>query len=165
LDPCYKVYVVDINEEGEIESWILHMAMYGLKQAGHKWYEKLRRIVEEGSSLKHCIGDEGTYTSNDSLIETHVHDFLAIGTKEKLDEVKQRIKNHVELDKCGKPKQMLGIELHYGKDGVLLTQQGLIESLAQQHRVSGVKHSLPLDYQYFVPRKELDEPCNTITVQ
>jgi hypothetical protein len=90
---------------------------------------------------------------------------LAIGTKEKLNEVEQRIENHVELDKHGKPKKMLGIELHWGKDEVLLTQQGLIESLAQQHGVSGVKHSLPLDPQYFAPRNELDEACNKTTFQ
>jgi hypothetical protein len=36
LDPRHKIYVVDIIEKGKTEYWILHMALYGLKQTGHE---------------------------------------------------------------------------------------------------------------------------------
>jgi hypothetical protein len=65
---------------------------------------------------------------------------------------------------------LIGVEgpqkcLELKKDEVLLTQQELIESLAQQHRVSGLRHSLPLDPQYFVQRTELEEGCNKTRFQ
>jgi hypothetical protein len=34
-----------------------------------------------------------------------------VGTQERLDEIEQVIKRQVELDKRGKPKKMLGVEL------------------------------------------------------
>jgi hypothetical protein len=141
------------------------MALCGLKQVGHEWYEKLRGILEEGGSLKQCIGDEGTYVGNDHLVGTHVDDFLAIGTKEKLDKVEQQVENYVELDRRGRPPKMLGIELHWKKDKVLLTQERLIESLVQQHGVSGVRHSLLLDPQNFIQRTELEEGCDKTRFQ
>jgi hypothetical protein len=62
LDPHHKIYMTDINENGETEYWILHLALNGLQKAGHGWYKKLRVMFEEGGYLKQCAGDEGTYT-------------------------------------------------------------------------------------------------------
>jgi hypothetical protein len=66
LGPCHKIYVADINKNDETEYLILRMVLYGLKQAGHKWYEKLQRMLEEGGSLKQGVRDEGTYAGNGS---------------------------------------------------------------------------------------------------
>ena len=50
-----------------------------------------------------------------------------------LDKAEQGIERNVELDKKGKPRKMLGMELSWGKEYVILTQKSLIESLAKTH--------------------------------
>jgi hypothetical protein len=166
LDPRHKVYIEDTNENGETEYWILHKALYGLKQAGHEWYEKLRKVLTD-CDLTQCVGDEGSYFGQESLIGTHVDDFLAVGKPKNLDYIEQGIQRHVELDKRGRPQKMLGIEMTWKKNGsgVLLTQSGLIENLAKKHGIVGVKTSMPLAQHYFSTITETDIPCDKMMYQ
>jgi len=64
----------------------------------------------------------------------------------------------VELDKRGRPSNMLGMELHWSKGQVILTQTRLIESMVAQHLSGnhGGKHSLPSDPNAYLP-SENDE--------
>ena len=71
----------------------------------------------------------------DSIVGTHVDNMLAVGPPAALNETEVRIEKTVELDKRGRLRKMLGIEMSWNKEGseVILTQTSLIESLAQQH--------------------------------
>jgi len=59
----------------------------------------------------------------------------------------------VELDKRGKLSKMLGIELTWGKEQVILTQTGLIDSMVAKflpkEENSGRTHSLLLNPQSY----------------
>jgi len=84
----HQVYVSDINENGDTEYWLLHKALYRLKQAGHKWFKTLQEILRK-AGLTQCIRDEGTYVGPQTIIGTHIDDLLAIGSSEEaLDKVK-----------------------------------------------------------------------------
>jgi hypothetical protein len=109
------------------------------------------------SGLAQCIGDEGSYFGQEILIGTH----------ENLDYIEQGIQRHVELDKRGRPQKMLGIEMTWEKDGssVLLTQSRLIENLAKQYGIVGVKTSMPLAQHYFSTITETDIPCDKTKYQ
>jgi hypothetical protein len=117
--------------------------------------------------LTQCVGDEGSYFGQESLIGTHVDDFLAVGKPKNLDYIEQGIQRHVELDKRGRPQKMLGIEMTWEKNGsgVLLTQSGLIENLAKKHGIVGVKTSMPLAQHYFSTITETDIPCDKMMYQ
>ncbi|KAI6246692.1 hypothetical protein HI914_04276 [Erysiphe necator] len=69
--------------------------------------------------MKQCVKDEGCYYSetHDALLGTHVDDLLAVGPQDLLDSIERGIEKHVELDKRGKPKKMLGVELKWEDDG------------------------------------------------
>ena len=147
------VHVKDINEEGKTEYWKLEMALYGLKQAGHEWFNKLKGILQSSDcQMKQCVKDEGCYhrTTQDALLGTHVDDIIVVGTQDALENIEKGIEKHVELDKRGKPKKMLGIEMKWedGGDTVVMTQTVLIESLSRQHNLIA-KASLPQDKTYF----------------
>jgi hypothetical protein len=134
LDPKHKVYIEDTNEKGEVKYWLVYKALYGLKQSSHEWYRKLGEILDSPEcGLTQCVGDEGTYHGYNGLLGSHADDLLGVGTQGRLDEIEQIIEKQVELDKCGKPEKMLGIELTWNdnSDEVLLTQKGLIETLAK----------------------------------
>ena len=107
----HEVYVQDLNENGEVEYWKLLKALYGLKQAGHEWYNTMRTIMAN-AGLKQSIGDPGCFYRNGLILSTHVVDMVAIAPSERvLDKLEKDIETHVELDKLGTPKKLLGMEL------------------------------------------------------
>jgi len=145
----HDVYITDINEDGETEYWKLDKALCGLKQAGHEWSKVLCEILGT-LGMHQCIGDEGTYTTEkcNLIIGTHVDDLVGIAPTEKeLDDTERVMGQRVELDKRGQPSNLLGMELHWSKEQVVLTQTRLIESMISQHLngSSGGKHSLPIN--------------------
>ena len=154
----HDVYISDINEEGEVEYWKLNKALYGLKQAGHEWYKTLERILNI-AGLKQCTGDEGTYAAPQGhpIVGTHVDDLIGIAPSTKdLDRLEQSIEDTVELDKRGKPRKMLGMEITWKKNCAILTQTSLIESMMNTHfpnkktvPAHGKGSSLPLDKKYY----------------
>jgi hypothetical protein len=162
LDPKHKAYIENTNEKGEVKSWLLHKALYGLKQSRHEWYQKLRGILDSPECrLTQCVDNEGTYHGYSRLLGSHIDDLLVVGTQEWLDEIEQVIERQVELDKCRKPEMMLGIGLTWNdsSDEVLLTKKGLIETLAKQHEIVGIRTSMPLAPHYFAVESD-SQPTN-----
>lgn len=117
--------------------------------------------------MKQCVKDEGCYhrTTQDALLGTHVDDIIGFGTQDALENNKKGIEKHVELDKRGKPKKMLGIEMKWedGGNTVVMTQTMLIESLSKQHNVIA-KASLPQDRTYFEENSQI-EPADSRNYQ
>ena len=152
----HNIYITDINEDGEIEYWKLYKALYGLKQDGHEWFEMLCDIMKT-CRMQQCIGDEGTYVSakEQVIVRTHVDDLLGIATMEaQLDQAERLVEGRVELDKRGKPSKMLGMELYWSKEQVILMQTNMIESMAKKYLhlkdgASGRKASLPSESQHY----------------
>ena len=166
----HDIYVSDVNEEGLVEYWKLNKALYGLKQAGHEWYKMLEKILQV-AGVTQCIGDEGTYTNGTTIMGTHVDDLLGMApSEEDLDRMERSIEATVELEKRGKPSKILGMEVTWGKEGVILTQRMLIENLAKTHLPespdpgkSGKKASLPLDPTLFKKFENEEEKIDNPT--
>ena len=158
----HEVYVQDTNEKGETESWRLCKALYGLKQAGHEWYKAMKKIMTQ-VGLQQSMGDPGCFYNQNLgiIIRTHVDDMMAVTpTESQLDDIEKAIEHHVELDKLGNPKKLLGMELIWDKNSVKLTQRTSIEKLAKEHGLpaSSVRtKSLPLTMTLFKPPKEGEE--------
>jgi hypothetical protein len=138
--------------------------LYGLKQAGYEWFIMLCDIMGT-FGMHQCIGDEGTYvsTANQTIIGTHVDDLIGIApTEAHLDRAERLVEGQVELDKRGKLSKMLGIELAWGKEQVILTQTGLIDSIVAKFLPkegnSRRTHSLPLNPQSYDKGEERTEP-------
>lgn len=85
---------------------------------------------------------------------------LAIGETKILDLVQEEIEKYTKLDLRGLPTKMLGIELTWRNNEVVLTQTVSIETLAICHNVSGVKYSLPQKVEYVESIEESGEPIN-----
>jgi hypothetical protein len=113
--------------------------------------------------LIQCIGDEGSYFGQGSLIGTHVDDFLALGTPKNLDYIEQGIQSGQaeEASKNARDRNDLG----KNGWGVLLTQSRLIENLAKQHGTVGVETSMLLAKHYFTTITETDIPCDKMKYQ
>jgi hypothetical protein len=121
------------------------------------------------ASLQRCITDEGVFVptpittlppSSELAIGSWVNDLIGIApTNEGLDKIEARIEKYVELEKRGKPKKVLGMEVNWASDHeIVLTQTGLIENLALAHGITGIKHSLPIEPTYYEP--DCTSPAN-----
>ena len=158
----HEVYVQDINEKGQTEYWRLNKALYGLKQAGHEWYKTMKKIMTQ-VGLQQSIGDPGCFYNQETglIISTHVDDMMAVApTEDQLNDIEIAIEHHVELEKLGIPRKLLGMELTWTKGMVKLTQKTSIENLEKEHGlpVSNIPtRSLPLNLALFDPPKEGEE--------
>ena len=166
----HEVYVQDINEKGEIKYWKLHKALYGLKQAGHEWYQTMKDIMVKTAGLTQSIGDPGCFYKNGLILSTHVDDMIAIAeTEEELDQLEKDIETHVELDKLGVPKKLLGMELTWeGKGTVKLTQKTAIGNLAKEFGVTQTivpSKSLPMNLEMFKEPQNEEEVMTNEGVQ
>ena len=139
----------------------MHKALYGLKQAGHEWFKTLQQIMW-ANGLEPCIGDEGTYVGQSIIVGTHVDDLLAIGDRaETLNKLENGIEESVELEKRARPERMLGMELKWKENSVILTQTHLIESTYQLYLTQFPqykKHSLPTNGEPFECTSSPDVP-------
>jgi len=115
--------------------------------------------------IHQCIGDEGTYVSSKEqvIVGTHINDLLVIASTEaQLDQAERSVEGRVELDKRGKPSKMLGMELPWSKEQVILTQTTMIESIAKKYLhledgTNGRKASLPSESQHYQKPEESEE--------
>ena len=90
------------------------------------------------AGLTQSIGDPGCFYNKENglILSTHVDDMIAIAPSEKeLDTLEKAIETHVELDKMGIPKKLLGMELTWG-EGVKLTQKTAIGNLAKEFEIT-----------------------------
>ena len=160
----HEVYVQDINEKGQTEYWRLNKALYGLKQAGNEWYKTMKGIMTQ-VGLRQSIRDPGCFYNQETglIISTHVDDMMAIAaTENQLDDIEVAIERHVELDKLGIPKKLLGMELTWEKDNksIKLTQKTSIGNLEKEHDLPALNiptKSLPLNPSLFEPPREGEE--------
>ena len=162
----HEIYVQD-TENGKTEFWKLNKALYGLKQSGHEWYKTMKGIMTQ-IGLKQSIGDPGCFHKDGLIISTHVDDMMAMAlTEQYLNDIEIAIEHHVELDKLGVPKKLLGMELTWDKNkSVKLTQKTSIGNLEREHGLQASNiptKSLPLNPTSFEPPKEGEElPLNQL---
>ena len=120
------------------------------------------------------MGDEGVFIPNNSainggvslqskaIIGTWVDDLIGIAPDDiNLNLMEEEVEKYVELEHRGRPSKLLGMECHWDKEGLVLTQTALIKNLATSHGVSGVKHSVPIDPQHYAAiEAEVEAPAN-----
>ena len=64
--------------------------------------------------LQQSVGDLGCFYNHTTglIISTHVDDMMSVApTEQHLNDIEIAIEHHVELDKLGIPKKLLGMEL------------------------------------------------------
>lgn len=99
-----------------------------------------------------CVSDEGLFKNNATMatspiIGTWVDDLIGIGPDiQGFSTITQAFASAgVELEYRGQPTKALGMEITRSAEGIMLTQQVLIENLATTHGICGVRHSIPCE--------------------
>jgi Reverse transcriptase (RNA-dependent DNA polymerase) len=130
--------------------------LYGLKQSGRRWYQKLSSVFDS-LGFKQCAVDQAVYfraigTKGDlTVVVVHVDDCSIVATTIRLvEELKAGLRAHFEVTDLGELHWMLGIEVKRDRPGrvVHLSQRAYIDAILRRHQLADLKPlSTPMDHQ------------------
>ena len=130
--------------------------LYGLKQSGRCWYQKLTSIFDT-LGLKQCQVDQAVFFKSDkkagdiTVVAVHIDDCtIAASSACLVEALKMGMRQHVEVTDLSKLHWMLGIEVQCNrKVGMVhLSQRAYIDSILQQYHLNDFKPlSTPMDTQ------------------
>jgi len=108
----------------------LNKSVYGLKQSGHMWYNRLNEyLFKEGyknDSICPCFFMKRS-GNEFSIIDVYVDDINIIGTPEELLKAIDFLKEEFEMKDLGKTKFCLGLQIEHLNNGFILHQEAYIE--------------------------------------
>ena len=108
----------------------LQRSLYGLKQSGRMWYNRLSEyLIKEGYINNHicpCVFIKKS-ESGFAIIAVYVDDMNLIGTLGELLKTAEYLKKEFEMKDLGKTKYCLGLEIEHKSDGILIHQSAYIE--------------------------------------
>ncbi|KAJ0881424.1 putative RNA-directed DNA polymerase [Helianthus annuus] len=146
----------------------LNKSLYGLKQSGRMWYNRLSEYLsKEGyknDSVCPCIFIKRS-GSEYVIIAVYVDDMNIIGTPGELQKAVEYLKREFEMKDLGKTKFCLGLQIEHLKGGILVHQETYIEKLLKRfymeksHPLSTPMVVRPLDVEKdpFRPPKDGEE--------
>ena len=146
--PGYKAH------EAGVRVLRLVKTLYGLKQSGRRWYQKLTSIFDT-LGLKQCQVDQAVFFKSDkkagdiTVVAVHVDDCtIAASSARLVDALKTGMRKHVEVTDLGELHWMLGIEVQRDRKAgtVHLSQRTYIDSILRRYHLDDLKPlSTPMD--------------------
>src|SRR4051812_9158556 len=126
--------------------------LYGLKQSGRRWYQKLVEIMTQ-LGFKRCDVDQAVFFKRTLksliIILVHVDDCTIVASGLSLiEEFKAEVSKHVEITDLGELHWILGIEVRRNRDRrtIHLSQRSYIDSIIRRFGFEDSKPlSLPMD--------------------
>ena len=116
----------------------LRKTLYGLKQSGCRWYQKLVEILVKNLGFKLCEVDQAIFIKRSKktliIIVVHVDDCtIAASALSLVVELKTQIRKHVEITDLGKLHWLLGIEVTRNREEwtITLSQRSYLESITR----------------------------------
>jgi len=140
----------------------LQRSLYGLKQSGRMWYQRLSEyLTKEGyinDPICPCVFIKRSETGF-AIIAVYVDDMNLIGTPEELSETAEYLKKEFEVKDLGKTKLCLGLELEHKKNGILVHQSAYIERLLRRFNMDKAHPlSTPMVVRSLDPQKDPFRP-------
>jgi len=130
--------------------------LYGLKQSGRRWYQKLSSVFLS-LGFKQCAVDQAVYfrvvvhKGELTVVVVHVDNCTIVTTTIRLiEELKAGLCKHFEVTDLGELHWMLGIEVKRDRSGCMvhLSQRAYIDAILRRYHLSDLKPlSTPMDHQ------------------
>ncbi len=130
----------------------LRKTLYGLKQSGRRWYQKLVEIMEKLGFLR-CEVDQAVFFRRGKgkliIVLVHVDDCTIVAnTSSLVTGFKSEIAKHVDITDLGDLHWILGIEVLRIREErrILLSQHSYIDSILRRYGLDDLKPvSIPMD--------------------
>jgi Reverse transcriptase (RNA-dependent DNA polymerase) len=124
----------------------LKKTLYGLKQSGCRWYQKLVYILVDNLHFTCCDVDQAVFIHNSknelTIIAVHVDDCtLVASTITLIQNLKNGIHKFVEISDLGELHWLLGIEIKRNREArtIHLSQRSYIDSILHQYNLKDAK--------------------------
>ncbi|CAM9003245.1 unnamed protein product [Rhodiola kirilowii] len=152
----------------EIYSIKLQRALYGLKQSGRMWYNRLSDyLLKKGyinNEICPCVFIKRTQTGF-SIIAVYVDDLNIIGTPDELTETIACLKSEFEMKDLGKTKFCIGLQIEHLSKGIFVHQSSYTERILKRFNMDKsypvstpmVVRSLNVTKDPFRPREDDEE--------
>ncbi|GJV63668.1 putative RNA-directed DNA polymerase [Tanacetum coccineum] len=146
----------------------LQRSLYGLKQSGWMWYNRLSDyLISKGyinNLIYPCVFIKKTM-SRFVIIAVYVDDLNIIGTNKEIQEVIILLKKEFKMKDLGKTKYCLGLQIEYMHNGIIIHQSNYTEKLLKRFNVDKAKplstsmvvRSLNVDNDPFRPCEDDEE--------
>nr|KYP58720.1 Retrovirus-related Pol polyprotein from transposon TNT 1-94 [Cajanus cajan] len=113
----------------------LNKSLYGLKQSGRMWYNRLSEyLLQEGyknDPICPCIFIKRS-ENGFAIIVVYVDDINIIGTPEELSKAIDCLKKEFEMKDLGRTKFCLGLQVEYLENGILVHQEAYITKVLKR---------------------------------
>ncbi|KAL8155915.1 hypothetical protein AgCh_001101 [Apium graveolens] len=146
----------------------LQRSLYGLKQSGRMWYNRLREyLLNDGyvnNQVCPCIFIKRSSTGF-VIIDVYVDDLNIIGTTEDITNAANYLKNEFEMKDLGRTRFCLGIQVEHLSSGIFVHQSNYTEKILdwfymdKAHPITTpmVVRSLEVEKDPLHPRKQDEE--------
>jgi Reverse transcriptase (RNA-dependent DNA polymerase) len=131
--------------------------LYGLKQSGRRWYQKLSSIFTS-LGFKCCSVDQAIFHKRDkakdelTVVAVHVDDCtIAASSMRLVDEFKAGLRKHVEVTDLGPLHWMLGLQIKRDREArtIHISQHAYIDSILQRFNFTDMKPlATPMDTSF-----------------
>ncbi|KAL5755747.1 hypothetical protein ACOSQ2_020493 [Xanthoceras sorbifolium] len=124
----------------------LQRSLYGLKQSGRMWYNRLSQyLIKEGyinDPVCPCVFIKKS-ESEFTIVAVYVDDMNLIGTPEELLKTAEYLKREFEMKDLGKIKYCLGLEIEHKPNEILVHQSAYVEKILKRFNIDNA-HPLVL---------------------
>ncbi|CAM8895734.1 unnamed protein product [Rhodiola kirilowii] len=131
----FKMHEALSSKPRERYSIKLERSLYGLKQSGRMWYNRLSEyLFQKGyvnDPLCPCVFIKKT-TSGCVIIAVYVDDLNIIGTSKEILEVISYLKKEFEMKDLGKTKYCLGLQIEHIQNGIFVHQSNYTKKIIKR---------------------------------
>ncbi|KAL0397043.1 UNVERIFIED_CONTAM: Retrovirus-related Pol polyprotein from transposon TNT 1-94 [Sesamum calycinum] len=117
----------------------LKRSLYGLKQSGRMWYNRLSEyLIKKGfchNQISPCLFIKRT-ESGFVIIAVYVDDLNIIGSPEEIRQAADYLKGEFEMKDLGTTKYCLGLQFEHTKDGIFIHQSNYIEKVLKRFHMN-----------------------------
>ena len=141
----------------------LQRSLYGLKQSGRMWYNRLSKyLLKEGyvnNPIYPCVFIKKSETGF-AIIVVYVNDLNLVGTSEDLTKTTEYLKKEFEMKDLEKTKFCIGLQIEHFPNGVLVHQSTYIKKILKRFNMDKAHPlSSPMVVRSLDVKKDPFRPC------
>ena len=146
----------------------LQISLYGLKQSGRMWYNRLsEHLTKEGyvnDPICPCVFIKKTM-SGFVIIAVYVDDLNIIGTQKEIQKASDYLKGEFEMKDLGQTQYCLGLQIEHSQNGIFVHQSTYTKRVLKRFNMDKstplstpmVVRSLNIESDPFRPPEEKEE--------
>ena len=128
----FKILEIRENENRNMYSIKLQRSLYGLKQSGRMWFNRLSEFLLKREYINNnaypCVFIKKSLNGF-CIISVYVEDINIIGTRKEIEEASSCFNMEFEMKDLGKTKYCLDLQIQHLLKGIFLLEEGFGEIL------------------------------------